>query len=52
MLIDEEGHRLKCLQEYLDKPGQILEYEYENQLIDDIGNNKLIEVKKGRSFMS
>jgi hypothetical protein len=34
-LVDEEGHRLRCLQDYLDKPDQILEYEYQNELIDD-----------------
>jgi|TARA_B110000285_G_scaffold150230_1_gene167709 hypothetical protein len=29
-----------------------LEYEYENELIDDEDGNMLLEVKKGRSFLS
>lgn len=51
ILLDDEGHRMKCLQEYLDLPEQILEYDYENQLVDDIGRDQLIEIKRGRSFI-
>ena len=43
---------MKCLQDYLNKPDQILEYEYENELIDDEHGNMLLEIKKGRSFLS
>jgi len=32
-------------------PDQLLEYDYENQLGDDMGRNKLIEIKRGRSFV-
>jgi hypothetical protein len=48
--LNEEGLKLKSLQEYLDKPDQILEYEYLNQIIDDIGSGMLTEIKQGRTF--
>lgn len=43
---------MQCLQDYLNKPDQILEYEYENSLIDDEHGDLIVEVKKGRSFLS
>ena len=52
ILLDEEGYRLKSLQEYLDKPNQILEFQYQKELIDDPAQDLLVEIKKGRSFMS
>ena len=48
--LNEEGLKLKSLQEYLDKPDTILEYEYLNQIIDDTGSGMLVEIKQGRGF--
>ena len=49
-LTDEDGSQLQSLQHYLSLPDQLLEYDYENRVVEDLGQNRVTEVKKGKEF--
>ena len=51
-LTDEDGSQLLSLQHYLSLPDQALEFEYENRIVDDIGQNKLTEIQHLKQMMT
>ena len=51
-LTDEDGSQLQSLQHYLSLPDQMLEYDYENRVTEDMGLNRVTEVKKGKEMMT
>lgn len=51
-LTDEDGSQLQSLQHYLSLPDQMLEYDYENRIVEDMGLNRVTEVKKGKELMT
>lgn len=50
--VDEEGNKFNSLQDLIESFKQNLEYEYKNITIDEIGNNKIIFIRKGRDFIN
>lgn len=50
--IDDEGVKYKSLQDLVENFKQNLEYEFKNLTIDEIGNNKLVFIRKGKDYIN
>jgi len=50
--VDEDNNKYKSLQDLIENFKEYLEYEHKDITIDEIGNNKILFIRKGRDFIN